>query len=416
MTSLPIPGQPLDSRVQTMVAEIGNHFAVQGEFLIGEEIDSGHINNTYRATYREPDGHLQRYIFQAINRQVFTDPYAVMRNVECVTRHINSRVLRLKKDLGGQTLNLFPARAGGSWVEDGCGTVWRCYNHIEGCVTFDVVENTRQAYQAAHAFGAFQDLVSDLDPASVEETIPDFHHTRKRYARLMEAAARDSHGRLATVAAEMAFIRAREKVAGVLLDLVDAGKIPRRVTHNDTKINNVMIDAATDEAVCVIDLDTVMPGLALHDFGDLVRTATSPAAEDETDLSKVEMQMPMFQALVEGYLDTAGAFINEVETAHLAHAGKLMALEVGIRFLTDHLEGDIYFKTHHPDHNLDRCRTQLKLVECIEIREDEMNDFVRLVRGGKRLSPSPASSRTPNAGCGETGRTVAHLPAGSRPR
>jgi hypothetical protein len=380
MTSYPIPGKPLDPRIQLMVAEIGDQFAIKGDFLIGEEIDSGHINNTYRATYREPSGRVQRYIFQAINRHVFKDPYAVMRNVEAVTRHINDRVLRLKKDLGGQTLNLFPARAGGSWVEDAAGTVWRCYNHIEGCVTYDIVENTRQAYQAAHAFGAFQDLVSDLDPKSIEETIPDFHHTRKRFARLMEVAAADTHGRLAAVTEEMEFIRRREQVIGVLLDLVEGGHIPRRVTHNDTKINNVMIDAATDEAVCVIDLDTVMPGLALHDFGDLVRTATSPAAEDETDLSKVRMQMPMFEALVKGYLDSAGAFINEVETAHLAHAGKLITLEVAIRFLTDFLEGDVYFKTHHLSHNLDRCRNQLKLVEQIEAQEEEMSAIIRKLR------------------------------------
>ncbi len=376
--------RPIDPLVQQLVSTIGNRFAVQGEFMLGEEIDSGHINSTYRATYRLPNGGEQRYIFQAINRNVFKDPYAVMNNVERVTRHINSRVLRLKKDLGGQTLNLFPARAGGSWIEDEQGSVWRCYNHIEGCVTYDVVENTRQAYQAARAFGSFQDLVSDLDSAAITETIPDFHHTRKRFARLMEVAAADPQGRLDSVRKEFEFIRSREPLVGILLDLVDAGKIPLRVTHNDTKINNVMIDAASDEAVCVIDLDTVMPGLALYDFGDLVRSATSPAAEDETDLSKVEMQMPMFEALVEGYLDAAGDFINDTEIEHLAHAGKLMTLEVGIRFLTDHLEGDVYFKIHRPGHNLDRCRTQLQLVECIESREDEMNAFVRKVRRSKR--------------------------------
>lgn len=384
MSTASTSARPIDPLVQQLVSTIGNRFAVQGEFMLGEEIDSGHINSTYRATYRLPNGGEQRYIFQAINRNVFKDPYAVMNNVERVTRHINSRVLRLKKDLGGQTLNLFPARAGGSWIEDEQGSVWRCYNHIEGCVTYDVVENTRQAYQAARAFGSFQDLVSDLDAASITETIRDFHHTRKRFARLMEVAAADPLGRLDSVRKEFEFIRSREPLVGILLDLVDAGKIPVRVTHNDTKINNVMIDAASDEAVCVIDLDTVMPGLALYDFGDLVRSATSPAAEDETDLSKVEMQMPMFEALVEGYLHAAGDFINDTEIEHLAHAGKLMTLEVGIRFLTDHLEGDVYFKIHRPGHNLDRCRTQLQLVECIEAREDEMNAFVRKVRRGKR--------------------------------
>jgi Ser/Thr protein kinase RdoA (MazF antagonist) len=200
----------------------------------------------------------------------------------------------------------------------------------------------------------------------------------------MQAVAEDRCGRLADVAAELEFVRRREGLVDRLLDLSAAGEIPVRVTHNDTKINNVMIDAETDEAVCVIDLDTVMPGLALYDFGDLVRSATSPAAEDERDLSQVRMRMPIFEALVEGYLDAAGNFINDAEAENLPLAGKLMTLEVGIRFLTDHLEGDVYFKTHRAGHNLDRCRTQLKLVEEIENREKEMNTFIRKVRRGKR--------------------------------
>ena len=376
MSTAASPISPANPHVQQLVATIGNRFAVQGEFVLGEQIDSGHINSTYRATYRQSNGSCQRYILQAINRNVFKDPYALMNNVERVTRHINSRVLRLKQNLGGQTLNLFPARTGHSWIEDEHGSVWRCYNHIEGCVTYDIVENTRQAYQAAHAFGAFQDLVSDLAADSITETIPDFHHTPKRFARLLEVAAADPLGRLAAVRAEFDFIHSRENLTGSLLDLVATGDIPRRITHNDTKINNVMIDATTDEAVCVIDLDTVMPGLVLYDFGDLVRTATSPAAEDETDLSKVAMRMPMFEALVEGYLNAARTFINDTEVAFLTHAGKLMSLEVGIRFLTDHLEGDVYFKTHRPGHNLDRCRTQLQLVASIEKQEAAMNTFV----------------------------------------
>ncbi len=379
------PPTPLDhKRIRQLVSAIADQFAVQGEFVMAEEVHSGHINSTYRAIYRQPDGGEQRYIIQSINRNVFKDPCAVMHNVERVTRHINARVLRLKKDLGGQTLNLFPARTGGAWVEDNQGAVWRCYNHIEGCVTYDVVENTRQAYQAARAFGSFQDLVSDLDATGIHETIPDFHHTRKRFARLMEVVASNPKGRLDGVRDEVDFVCKREKLTGILLDLQANGEIPVRVTHNDTKINNVMIDAASDEAVCVIDLDTVMPGLAPYDFGDLARSATSPAAEDETDLSKVRMQMPMFEALVEGYLDAAGVFINDAEVEHLVHASKLMTFEVGMRFLTDHLEGDVYFKTHRPNHNLDRCRTQLKLVERMEECEPEMKAFVHKVRRGKR--------------------------------
>jgi aminoglycoside phosphotransferase (APT) family kinase protein len=378
------PTLPINPQVQKLVADIGNQFAVKGEFFLGEEIDSGHINSTYRASYRLPDGSVARYIFQAINRNVFKDPYAVMTNVELVTHHINGKVLRRKHDLGGQTLNLFPARVGGFWVEDEKGAVWRCYNHIEDCVTYNVVENERQAYQAAHAFGAFQDLVSDLDASVIIDTIPDFHNTRKRYDRLAEVIAADPRGRLESVRAEVDFIRARETLVDILLDLACAGQIPLRVTHNDTKINNVMIDAQTDEAVCVIDLDTVMPGLALYDFGDLIRTATSPAAEDESDLSKVKMQMPMFEALVRGYLDTAGGFLNETEIRYLAFSGKLITLEVAIRFLTDYLEGDVYFKTHRPGQNLDRCRNQIQLVREIEAQEPAMNAFVEHQRGQAR--------------------------------
>lgn len=379
---------PVDQETQAMIAAIGDQFAIEGEFVFGEEIRSGHINSTYRATYELPDGSRNRYILQRINEKVFKDPLAVMRNVECVTRHINWKVLRVKKDLGGQTLSLYPGRGGRCWVEGPRGGVWRCYNHIEGCRTYDIVENTRQAYQGARAFGSFQDLVSDLPAGEIEETIPFFHHTRRRFDRLMEVAAADPLGRLASVRGEHGFVRAREEVVGRLLGMQAEGLIPTRITHNDTKINNVMIDEGTDEAVCVIDLDTVMPGLALYDFGDLVRTATSPAAEDERDLSKVAMQMPMFEALVEGYLHAAGDFLNEAEVENLAFSGKLITLEIGIRFLTDFLEGDVYFKTHREGHNLDRCRTQFKLVERIEEQEEAMMKFVRKVRRGHRQGSS----------------------------
>ncbi|MBN8458022.1 MAG: aminoglycoside phosphotransferase family protein [Verrucomicrobia bacterium] len=370
------------SSVHQLVGEIGGRFAVQGQLAQAAEINSGHINSTFSGSYLQEDGTVQRYVFQSINRNVFKDPYGVMRNVERVTRHINNKVLRTKRDLGGQTLNLYPARTGESWVEDASGGVWRCYNFIEGCVTYDVVETPRQAFQAARAFGSFQDLVSDLDASLIRETIPDFHHTPKRFQRLLDVAAADPMGRLESVRAEFEFALARQKITTILTDSITAGTVPIRVTHNDTKINNVMIDAATDEAVCVIDLDTVMPGLALYDFGDLVRSATSPAAEDEKDLSKVEMRMPIFEALVEGYLDSARPFLTNEELGHLVLGGKLMTFEVGIRFLTDYLEGDVYFKTHRPGHNLDRCRTQFRLVGCIEEQEDAMNAFVRKVFNG----------------------------------
>jgi len=365
-----------------MIQAISNEFAIAGEFVEGVEIDSGHINNTYLAVYEESNGKLSKYILQRINEYVFKDPLMVMKNVEIVTRHINWKVMRVKKDLAGQTLNIYPARGGRSFAYGDSGGVWRCYNYIENCKTYDVVENTRQAYQAAKAFGSFQDLVSDLPVEEVAETIPDFHNTPKRFATLMEVVAADPKGRLKNVAAEVDFIKQREELCKHLVELAEQGKLPVRVTHNDTKLNNVMMDAETDEAVCVIDLDTVMPGLSLYDFGDLVRTATSPAEEDEKDLSKVVMRMSMFEALAEGYIDGCDC-LTPLEIENLVTGGKLMTLEVGIRFLTDYLEGDQYFKTEYDDHNLVRSRTQLKLVECIEEKEAEMNKFVSRVAKSK---------------------------------
>jgi len=365
------------NELEEHIAEIGALFAIDGTFVGGEEIESGHINTTYLAAYTDQDGDQSRYILQRINEHVFPEPLTVIKNVARVTKHINQKVLRQKRDFGGQTLSLYPGRDGRNWVEGPRGGIWRCYNYIEGCRTYDVVENTRQAYQAAKAFGAFQDLVSDLPVEKVAVTIPGFHDTPARYARLMSAIEKDDLGRAAGVLEEIAFIKERESITGRLVDLVAKGELIERVTHNDTKLNNVMIDEQTDEAVCVIDLDTVMPGLPLYDFGDMVRAATSPVAEDERDVSKVEMRMSMFEALLEGYLETAHNFLTPLEIELLPFAAKLISLETGIRFLTDHLEGDQYFKVYREGHNLDRCRTQLALVKSIEAQESQMTSFVK---------------------------------------
>jgi len=368
---------------ESHIEDVAHEFAIAGEFVKGEEIYSGHINSTYMVTFKRPNGDENRYILQRINGEVFKDPHAVMRNVEMVTRHINWKVLRVKRDLGGQTLNLYPARGGRFYASGEGGGIWRCYNCIEGCRTYDIVETTRQAYQAAQAFGSFQDLVSDIPVEDIEETIPNFHNTPKRFERLMEVVAEDPLGRLASAQKEVDFIKSREAMVSKLIDLRDAGEIPERITHNDTKINNVMMDTESDEAVCVIDLDTVMPGLALYDFGDMVRTAVSPAAEDERDLEKVKVRMPMFEALAEGYMD-ACACLCDAEIENLAFSGKLISLEIGIRFLTDYLEGDVYFKSHREGHNMDRARTQLRLVEELEACEPEMEAFVKRLAKARR--------------------------------
>lgn len=375
--------QPLSTETASLVRDIADQFAIEGEYVVGEEVESGHINSTYLATYELEDGEQRRYILQRINEKVFKDPLAVMRNVECVTSHINWKVLRKKRDLGGQTLSLYPHKTGRFYHPGEGGGIWRCYNYLEGCRTYDVVENSRQAFEAGHAFGAFQNLVSDLPAQEIVETIPDFHHTRKRYEALMEAVSNDPCGRVAGVQSELEFIRSNEEAVDLLLNLKEEGVLPLRITHNDTKINNVLFDRETDEAVCVIDLDTVMPGLSLYDFGDLVRTATNPAAEDEPDLAKVKMSIGVFEALVEGYLASAGGVLNEAEIAHMAFSGRLISLELGMRFLHDHINGDQYFRVQREDQNLDRARTQLSLARQIAERQDEMNSFVHKVASSR---------------------------------
>lgn len=219
------------------IAGIGDLFAIEGEFVTGKEIPSGHINTTYKATYRKSDGTEDSYILQRINDYVFKDPKAVMRNVEKVTRHINWKVLRRLKDSAGQTLNLYPARGGRNYIDIPGDGIWRCYNYLAGTHTYDVVENTRQAYQAGFAFGSFQDLISDMNPDDIVETIPGFHHTRNRFNRLMEVAELDPQGRLSTCLPELEFIKAREQDVDRLLNLQERGVLPTRITHNDTKIN-----------------------------------------------------------------------------------------------------------------------------------------------------------------------------------
>ena len=358
--------------VQEQVAALGDAFAIAGEFLHCDTINSGHINLTFRAAYRREDGSTDRYIFQRVNDAVFQCPRDVMHNVEKVTNHIRWKMLRVLKTPFRQTLNLYSARGGRKYLKLQGSGYWRCYNCIENTYTCDVAEHPRQAYEAARAFGAFQQLLCDMNPEDIHETIPFFHHTRKRFNRLMEAARKDSSGRLASCRKELEFIRKHEQEVDLLLNLQEKGELPVRIVHNDTKINNVMLDTETDRAVCVIDLDTVMPGSILYDFGDMARTMTSPAAEDEEDLEKTFMRMPMFEAVVKGYLETVKDFITPLEVSLLPFSGKLITLETGIRFLTDYLEGDVYFKTEKDRHNLHRARTQLALVKSMEQQMPEM--------------------------------------------
>jgi hypothetical protein len=349
---------------------VAGQFAIHGEFVSAAPYGSGHINDTFCAVFQQA-GVPVRYILQRINHHIFKQPVALMENVQRVTAHLARKVAG-EPDASRRVLTLIPARDGRAWHVDAAGNHWRAYLFIERARTYDAVESAEQAFKAARAFGEFQRQLADLPAPRLHDTIPDFHHTPKRFAALEAAIRADAAGRAKLARAEIDFALAHLPMTRVLLE----ANLPERVTHNDTKFNNVMLDEATGEGICVIDLDTVMPGLALYDFGDMVRTTTSPAKEDERDLTKVTMQFPMFEALVRGYLAAAGGFLTPAEKQRLAFSGKLITFEIGIRFLTDYLAGDVYFKVHRDGHNLDRCRTQFKLVESIAQQEDAMNKLV----------------------------------------
>jgi hypothetical protein len=361
---------------EKQLQEISRRFQIYGQILHAETLKIGHINETYTATY-DQGGTRVRYIHQKLNRNVFKNPVAVMKNVMRVTTHIRKKIeMRNHRDVTRRALIVIPTRDGKSFHQNGDHEVWRTFLFVEGVETYEAVQSPEQAFQAGRAFGEFQQLLVDLPGGRLHETIPDFHHTRKRFTALQQAIQRDHYNRAKDAKAEIEFALKHENIVDVILEAMTKGRIPERVTHNDTKFNNVMLDVLTGEAMCIVDLDTVMPGCALYDFGDMVRTTTSPTLEDEPDLSKVKMQMPMFKELAEGYLSTAGQFLTKAEKAHIAFSGKLITFEIGIRFLTDFLSGDTYFRIHRPSHNLDRCRTQFKLVESIERQEGAMQKHV----------------------------------------
>lgn len=357
------------------IVDVAGRFAVAGHCTQVEALAGGHINDSYVLTFAGEHGR-ERYLLQRINAAVFPEPRRVMENIERVTTHIATHLRQQEVgDLGRRVSAPLSSRDGRPYSVDDLGDVWRLYRFIEGTRVYPLVETAAQAAEAGRAFGEFQRLLADWPGPRLHETIPGFHNTPLRYEALERAVAADACGRSVSAAAEIAFARARRSWAHVLVDLHARGEIPERVVHNDAKIANVLFDAATERALCVVDLDTVMPGLSLYDFGDMVRSMTCPVAEDERELSKVELHESLFKALVQAYCAATGAMLTPVERQHLVTAGKIIMLEQGVRFLTDHLNGDRYYKTRRPGQNLDRCRTQFKLVESLERQEQTLRDL-----------------------------------------
>jgi len=356
--------------------EVVQNFAFEGEFIEASPYGFGHINDTFVVYFKKTNTNLHRYILQRINSSTFKDPEELMENIGGVTSFLSKKILEAGGKPLRETLNIIPSIDGRYFYKDTENRYWRAYIFIEGAKTYQIVENPNHLYNAGKALGKFQKLLSEYPAQSLHETIADFHNTKKRYEVFLEAVNKDTENRVGEVKEEIEFVKKRADEVSILTDLLEEGKLPLRVTHNDTKFNNVMIDDKTGEGICVIDLDTVMPGLSLYDFGDSIRSGTNPAEEDEKDLSKVWMDLELYEQYTKGFLEVARDFLTPMELKYLPFSAKLMTFECGIRFLTDHLSGDTYFKIHREGHNLDRARTQFKMVADME---DKMEQMVKIV-------------------------------------
>ena len=355
--------------------EIADKFQIYGDFINAYPFGSGHINGTYKVMVSQA-GTIVPYVFQKINTEVFKQPEDLMENICRVIDHLKSKYMPISKNLTRRTMNLVPAKAGGYLYKDKIGQYWRVFLCIENVVTYDVLEDEGMAFQGARAFGSFIKHLADLPKPRLHDTIPDFHNTPKRYLNFERAIEEDVANRAADIQGDIEEYMSKKKYASMLVDLFYKGELPERVCHNDTKLNNVLIDSETGLGKCVIDLDTVMPGLAAYDFGDMIRTGTCFAAEDEKDTSKVVLNMGMFEAISKGYFDGADGFFTKTEKDTLVLGGIIITLEIGMRFLTDYLQNDIYFKIHRNGHNLDRARAQMALVKQLEMNYEKMCNIV----------------------------------------
>ena len=337
---------------------------------------TGHINRPYRLTFRGPEGD-KNYLLQRINTFAFHRPDEVMENVLLVTEHLRRAWEARGLDASNRVLRVIPTRDGRPLHMDPEGGAWRAYHFITGAHSVNAVESPAQFQEVGRAFGEFQRMLADFPIEKLHDTIPHFHDTPRRFEAFEASVAKDAHHRAAQVMPEIEFVRARAEAMGAVVRMIDAGQMPLRVTHNDTKCNNVMVDDLTGRALCVVDLDTVMAGSALYDYGDAIRFGASTAAEDERDLSRVHLDMTLFTAFSEGFISRTAKGLTRTELDHMVLGALVMTFEVGLRFLTDYLDGDVYFHTDTPDHNLIRTRAQFKLLSDMEAHRTEMEAIIQ---------------------------------------
>ena len=352
-------------------------FRVEGEFVSAIPFGSGHINDTKLVTMRHADGSEINYVIQRINKNVFKRPDLLMENYVSVTDFIRKKIEEMGGDPDREVINVVPTLDGASFIVDDDGEYWRLLVYVTDSLSYDKVERPEQFYESAVAFGNFQYMLRDYPAQTLHETIVNFHNTPDRYRQLMEAVENNVAGRLGEVTAEVEFAKARFEFAHTLENAHKEGRLPLRVTHNDTKLNNILFDINTGAPLCVVDLDTIMPGYSVNDFGDSIRFGATTALEDERDLSLVNFDISLYELYVKGFIEGAKGGLTECELEMLPIGAIMMTFECGMRFLADYLNGDTYFKVHREGHNLDRARNQFKLVSDMEAHLDEMRAIVK---------------------------------------
>lgn len=347
-----------------------------GQLVGAVRYGSGHINDTFVVHTQPGEDPCRRFILQRISSAAFKHPDEVMANIVGVTSFLGEKIKEAGGNPARETMSVWATKSGENFYTDSEGGAWRVYPFVEDTICLQKAETPELFAASARAFGKFQRMLKDYPADTLYETIPKFHDTEDRLAKLKAAVAADVMGRVKEVGPELKFVQEREADCSVALSALRDGRLPLRVTHNDTKLNNILIDRESGEGICVIDLDTVMPGLAINDFGDSIRFGANHSAEDERDLTKVNFDLELFDVYAAGFLEGAGGALTETELDYLPWGAKLMTLECGIRFLTDYLEGDHYFRNHREGQNLDRCRTQFKLVSDMEAAWDDMKAVV----------------------------------------
>mgnify|MGYP001817402847 CR=1 FL=1 len=366
--------------IEQRIEEITRHFQFKGEFLGAQPYGYGRINDTYAVRFHQGKDGIKNYILQRINHLVFKRPEEVMANIDRVTSHLRKKIEEAGGDPERGTINLVPTIDGQTFFRSEEGDYWRAHLMIEDAQSYQVAKDQDHYYYASKAFGTFVSLLEDFPADQLYVTIPDFHHTGKRFDTFVQAVDEDVFNRAQSAKKEIDFVLERAGEATILTELVDQGLMPERVTHNDTQFDNVMIDDVTGEGICVVDLDTVMPGLTVFDFGDSVRSGANPGGEGTQDLNKVFLDVDIFDRLAHGFLEAASDILTPVEVDNMVFGCKVITYELGIRFLTDYLKGDTYFKTKRENQNLDRCRTQLHLVQDMESKYEQMLSIIEKYR------------------------------------